>query len=1027
MVEFNAHDNRPIHQIMVKPQFINNTVAPNAGTAATSEAPVDGNEESDQSAGFPVIEISTYSETDVYECYCRGMESKVLMRRVRDDWVNITQIFKVAKFSKAQRTKVLEKESMNMQHEKIQGGYGRFQGTWAPLFAAQAIVNKYKISDLVISTLLSFHPDPAKPPPRRSRNSVLRRASPGGLISSPSSYKKTPKRKKAEGSASTGKGKKIKQAMTNPSPLHNIAFKTPNRHSMDSGDAGSTMNSGRHRGSFTVPNSQNQPNIIMQSNRAGNSVNSDNMFSTTQKPLQFYPIPTNVRAGNSSNSNVASNGYQNSGMRTGSGNNAQNKRNNAGNHGGIAESIIPGSQQSLQIINETMSTIHPNTSIDKGGYDTKMHQAHIQSDHHIMGQGNDISNNGGYNFSAGSNLEMFSSNDNVTPLSSRSNSSHLTGNESYNNNDNTIETLDEDSYKETLLAVLATESPTEQTDQMLSKLYYPPQNFDINFLIDDQGHTALHWAVALANIPLIRLLLDLGANIGIYNNLGINCVTKAVFYNNCFNQKVFGEVLKLLKSCLITPDMNRRLPIHYLVELSVNPSKDQTVISYYIDVILDTLSKENHELLKSALDFQDNTGNTSLHLAALNLNVTLWNKLSSLGAAMDIINNNGETPVSILSKFNFVPPSNNSVRVTTQKGRKASIKADSVSGKNAELDPDGEMSIEEDHNTEDTATGLTDSKTEGMKSTPADKKLLDIHQDEKAAKHKTYMSPVTHENTEITDNIDSMLEDIGDLDSLVTSSVLKSKNSPTLQQSPVIYKKNISQLNNSIIIRSPMKSRTAISPPRSLHNAVLVHSSEASPIGRRLKIHKLLDELRKSSGSLSSTVVDTIDNLKRDISTTERMIKETEERIKLLNSQQDEVLTTLVDIKMEPLNLTSVQEGQEAVTNMEKEIETGKLACVQYTEKSQALQLATLVQNEEAALDSSAESSPKKSKTTLKPLVELTLLQLKRRSQIRRITQIKVELNSTEKLNKYRYLIGMTIDNIEGKLDAIESDLQANQ
>ena len=1016
---------------MVKPQFINNTVAPKTEPVKMSEVDASENDSDDQDRGLPVIEISRYSDTDVYECYCRGMEANVLMRRVRDDWVNITQIFKVAKFSKAQRTKVLEKESLQMQHEKIQGGYGRFQGTWAPLYAAQVIVNKYKISDSVISTLLEFTPDPSNPPPRRSRNSVLRRASPGGKISSPSSYKKTPKRRNTEGATSTTKGKKIKQSMTNPSPLHNVAFRTPNRHSMDSMDMGSTMNSGRHRGSFTMTNPHIQPNVVMQSKGTGNMTNTQSVYSTTQKPLQFYPIPTNVPGGATPGSNVALNGYQNSGSRIHSNSNSNTKNKRTGSHGSVKELNASVPQPALQMINETVETIQPGISVDKRDYYNKIQQSHIQANHQVHAQMDNSSANMGYNYSAGSNLEMFSSNDNVTPLSSRSNSSHLLENNSNNNDDNTIEPLNAEDYKEALLSVLATESPTEQTNQLISNLYYPPQNFDINFLIDDQGHTSLHWATALANLPLIRLLLDLGANTTIYNNLGINCVTKAVFYNNCYKQKVFGDVIKLLKECLITPDMNRRLPIHYLVELSVNPSKDQTVISYYIEVILDTLSKENPELLKSCLDFQDSLGNTSLHLAALNLNVTLWNKLSSLGAAMDISNSDGETPVSILSKFNFVPPSNNTVHTVEPQIRKNKTKKGTISGNSSDIQTDNEVLGKKNGANVQSATGLTDNTRDNVESTHPDNNLKNAQHIETTTNHKAYLSPTVNDNIAVTDNIDSMLEDIGDLDSLVTSSVVKDKKATPghmFQQSPVIYKKNDAQLDNSIIFRSPMRNRTSISPARSLHqNGMLVQDGNLSPVGTRLKIHTLLDELRKSSGSLSSSVMDTIDNLKADIHLTERRIKETEERIKLLDSQHDEVLGTLVDVKMEPLNVNSVKKVQEAVDTLEKDIDTGKLACVQYTEKSQALQLATLVQNEESSLDSSAESSPKKTRSTLKPLVELTLLQLKRRSQIRRITQIKVELNSTEKLNKYRYLIGMTIDNIETKLDAIESDLQANQ
>lgn len=50
------------------------------------------------------------------------------MRRKSDGWLNATQILKVAGFDKPQRTRVLEREVQKGTHEKVQGGYGKYQG-----------------------------------------------------------------------------------------------------------------------------------------------------------------------------------------------------------------------------------------------------------------------------------------------------------------------------------------------------------------------------------------------------------------------------------------------------------------------------------------------------------------------------------------------------------------------------------------------------------------------------------------------------------------------------------------------------------------------------------------------------------------------------------------------------------------------------------------------------------------------------------------------------------------------------------
>ena len=53
-----------------------------------------------------------------------------VMRRRTDSFVNATQILKVAGVDKGHRTKILEKEILPGKHEIVQGGYGKYQGTW---------------------------------------------------------------------------------------------------------------------------------------------------------------------------------------------------------------------------------------------------------------------------------------------------------------------------------------------------------------------------------------------------------------------------------------------------------------------------------------------------------------------------------------------------------------------------------------------------------------------------------------------------------------------------------------------------------------------------------------------------------------------------------------------------------------------------------------------------------------------------------------------------------------------------------
>lgn len=91
------------------------------------------------------------------------------MRRCKDDWVNATQILKLCNFPKAKRTKILEKGVQQRLHEKVQGGYGRFQGTWIPLQDARNLAKEYNISPEMVPVLYIDLNDPSIIIPKKSK------------------------------------------------------------------------------------------------------------------------------------------------------------------------------------------------------------------------------------------------------------------------------------------------------------------------------------------------------------------------------------------------------------------------------------------------------------------------------------------------------------------------------------------------------------------------------------------------------------------------------------------------------------------------------------------------------------------------------------------------------------------------------------------------------------------------------------------------------------------------------------------
>ncbi|KAF9482444.1 transcription factor [Pholiota conissans] len=103
---------------------------------------------------------ATYSGIPVYEMMCKGV---AVMRRRSDSWLNATQILKVAGFDKPQRTRVLEREVQKGEHEKVQGGYGKYQGTWIPLERGLNLAKQYNCEAL-LRPIIEFQPAAKSPP-----------------------------------------------------------------------------------------------------------------------------------------------------------------------------------------------------------------------------------------------------------------------------------------------------------------------------------------------------------------------------------------------------------------------------------------------------------------------------------------------------------------------------------------------------------------------------------------------------------------------------------------------------------------------------------------------------------------------------------------------------------------------------------------------------------------------------------------------------------------------------------------------
>jgi regulatory protein SWI4 len=458
------------------------------------------------------------------------------MRRLSDDWVNATQILKAAKFPKAHRTRILEREVQTGIHKIIQGGYGRFQGTWIPLEIARPLAHKYNITD-AMAPILSYVPDPNNPVERKSKGKTAVVATEEGSPSKkPKKVYNTKKRRAAAAAAAQGSNDYIPQSQ--PPPQHNQY----DQHSL--------------------PNGMLPPV----------SVAPDVKFWQQNGPPSFQQM----------------NGYQQTPAMAQFPNHHQQPM--------MGLQYTPQLQQHSQQVNfqrqapiqQQQMFQHPPT------FAQPMQQQHPQQ-HQIYQQHKAKNSNENWSQDDGSNTQMDEvMRDSDTSISSEDEHGDSKHGKAY--------------YTDALIQFFAND-----TQSIPQSLLNPPSDFDFNEPIDEEGHTPLHWAASMASTPLVELLLSHGADPLAPNATGLNCVSRAIFFNNSFQKRNFHLITGMMKNCLYTPDKSGRTPLHYLFEST--RSKAETA-QYYLETILQQLSQGNKDLLKIVVNHPDVHGDTAIQLAS---------------------------------------------------------------------------------------------------------------------------------------------------------------------------------------------------------------------------------------------------------------------------------------------------------------------------------------------------------------------------------------------------------------------------
>ncbi|KAK4140166.1 uncharacterized protein C8A04DRAFT_15177 [Dichotomopilus funicola] len=181
----------------------------------------------------------------------------------------------------------------------------------------------------------------------------------------------------------------------------------------------------------------------------------------------------------------------------------------------------------------------------------------------------------------------------------------------------------------------------------------PPTNFQPDWPIDTERHTALHWASAMGDVEVIKQLKRFGANLASQNVRAETPFMRSVSFTNCYEKQTFPTILKELFSTVDVRDNTGCTVIHHAAIMKSGRITSQSCARYYLDHILNRLHEtRSAEDMQHLIDAQDDDGNTALHLAAMRDARKCIRALLGRGANTDIPNNQGVRADELITKLN---------------------------------------------------------------------------------------------------------------------------------------------------------------------------------------------------------------------------------------------------------------------------------------------------------------------------------------------------------------------------------------
>lgn len=181
----------------------------------------------------------------------------------------------------------------------------------------------------------------------------------------------------------------------------------------------------------------------------------------------------------------------------------------------------------------------------------------------------------------------------------------------------------------------------------------PPTNFDPNWIIDSEDHTALHWASAMGDLDVVKQLRRFHADPVVQNVRGETPLMRAVNFTNCFEKETFPMIVRELFDTISMRDHTGATVIHHAAIMKNGRVTSATCARYYLDILLNKLQESTDlAFVQQLIDAQDNEGNTALHLAAERNHRKCIRALLGRQASTNIPNHEGVRAEDMIRELN---------------------------------------------------------------------------------------------------------------------------------------------------------------------------------------------------------------------------------------------------------------------------------------------------------------------------------------------------------------------------------------